>query len=272
MIMKTTKKSKASRKLLPAIAMLAMSATMLATSTYAWFSMNKTVTASTMSISATSDLPYLVISEEQNGTFDTAADSMVLSVEAATALKLVTPLNVASNVDYFATATDKTAGTGSETTPTKFTGSASVLWGTTTSSDPTLVQASNTPDLVAGTGFDNGSLDDYVQSSELWFKVLAPDQNGANLKVSGVTFTDGGNNSIADAGRILFVSETGKYMLYDCGTDSFSGDTALLAEVTTTAAKITVYFYFDGTDDASYTTNATNIDDAITATFTFTID
>ena len=260
------------KQLMAAIAMVLVATIALGSSTYAWFAANKTVTAESMSITATSDMPYLAISEAQDGTYDTDANAMVLSVDAATALKLVTPLNVASNVDYYANADDKAAGDGSETTPTKFTNAASVLWGTAMSTDPAEVQAATVPELVAGTGLDNGTIDDYVQSSELWFKVLAPDQEGTNLKVTAVDFGNTGSNSIAAAGRVLFVSESGKYMLYDCGTGTFSGDTALVATVNTTPVKVTVYFYFDGTDDDAYTNKATNIDDAVTAEFTFAIE
>ena len=263
------------KKLIPALCMLLVSAILLGTSTYAWFSMNKTVTAESMSITATSANPYLLISETQNGTFDTDADAMVVDPAAATALKLVTPLNLAANaVPYYATLADATTDPTPVVTSTfaKFTNAASVIWGTTTSSDPAQVQATNVPNLVGGTGFNNGTLADYAQVSELWFKVAAPDQLGENLKCTGVTFGDTGSNDVADAARVLFVSETGKYMLYDCGAGTFSGDTELLASVTTTAAKITVYFYFDGTDDVSYTNQAQNIDDAVTAEFTFAID
>lgn len=44
------KKNKTARKLIPAAGMLAISASMLATSTYAWFTMNKTVTVTGMEV------------------------------------------------------------------------------------------------------------------------------------------------------------------------------------------------------------------------------
>ena len=113
------------KKLIPALIMLLISALLLGTSTYAWFSMNKTVSAENMEIKATSANPYLVISETENGTFDTDADSMVLNPVAESELKLVTPLNVASNVQYYNTETNRDGDT--KTTPTKFTNAASVL-------------------------------------------------------------------------------------------------------------------------------------------------
>ncbi len=46
---------KKTRKLIPAVAMLMTSAVMMSTASYAWFSMNKTVTAGDMEIKATAD-------------------------------------------------------------------------------------------------------------------------------------------------------------------------------------------------------------------------
>ena len=59
--MKTTKKkSSATKKLLPAIGMLTISATMLATSTYAWFTMNKEVEVTGMKMKAKAEAGLLI--------------------------------------------------------------------------------------------------------------------------------------------------------------------------------------------------------------------
>ena len=242
----------------------------MSTATFAWFSMNRTVTATGMEIKATADNPYLLISEASDGTFDTSADTMVLNPAAQTALKLVTPLNVASNVAYYADASAKEATT--TTTPTKFTNAASVLWGTAQSDDPAQVQASNVTLLVG-----SDSLGQYVQKSELFFKVAASDETGygANLKCTKVTFT-AGSNSIAASGRILIVSETGKYQLFklvngDVTAAETGSDSVLITQITNNAQKLTIFFYFDGTDSVAYTNNATNLS-GVSANFTFQID
>lgn len=49
------------KKLIPAFCMLMVSAVLLGTSTYAWFSMNNTVTATGMSVTATTNTKYLLI-------------------------------------------------------------------------------------------------------------------------------------------------------------------------------------------------------------------
>jgi hypothetical protein len=272
------------KKLIPALAALLVSATVMSTATFAWFSMNKEVDAASMEITATSENPYLVINEESNEintSFGTSADAMATYGKTGTGanLKLVTPLNVASNVAYYADATAKTAGESQEaagetntnkTTPSKFTTDANVLWGTTTSSDPALVEAANVTTLVASADLVN-----YVLKNELYFKVLPGNVNGTNLTCTGVTFSDG-TNSIAASGRVLLVSETGAYQLFKLvdgavTTYETGSDAALLATVTQTPQKVTAFFYFDGTDASAYTNNATDLT-AVTAQFSFAID
>ena len=279
---------KKTKVIIPALGMLLLSTAASITGTVAWFSANQTVTASGMNISATTGGAYLVVNEvstdEEANRYGTSANSMILSPVSGTGLKLVTPLNVASNVDYYANQTDATAGAAEEeagetnthlTTPSKFTNAASVLWGTANSSDPAQVQASNTPNLVGGTGFDNGAVTDYVQTSELYFKILAGNVNATNLKCSKVTFDDG-TNSIAASGRVLLVSETGKYQLFklvdgNVTSAETGSDSALVAEVTSTPVKITCFFYFDGTDASAYTNNATDLT-GVSANFEFKVD
>jgi hypothetical protein len=76
---KTTKKNSAAKKLLPALGMLMISASMLATSTYAWFSLSDTVTVTGMSLQASADGGLLIINETDT---DTAANWKT-SAEAA---------------------------------------------------------------------------------------------------------------------------------------------------------------------------------------------
>ncbi|MBO7473005.1 MAG: hypothetical protein J6U00_03220, partial [Ruminococcus sp.] len=94
-MMKTNNKKKGNtaKKLIPAAMMLAVSASMLATSTYAWFSMNKTVTVSSMSISAKSADPIIEISANGTNYFNalTSSSNWILPDATNAKLKLVTP-------------------------------------------------------------------------------------------------------------------------------------------------------------------------------------
>ncbi len=91
------------RKLVPAFAMLLISAVMMSTASYAWFSMNKTVTAQGMEVTAKSDSSSLVIiagkdqtisATETNTTATAAVDATIFpitpSVTALTAANIET--------------------------------------------------------------------------------------------------------------------------------------------------------------------------------------
>lgn len=68
------------KKLIPAFCAMLVSAAMLGTSTYAWFSVNKKVEANGMSVTAVADTQYFVISEHE-GTFTTDDDSKGQTVD-----------------------------------------------------------------------------------------------------------------------------------------------------------------------------------------------
>ena len=68
------------KKLIPAFCAMLVSAAMLGTSTYAWFSVNKKVEANGMSVTATADTQYFVISKAE-GTFATTGDSKGQTVD-----------------------------------------------------------------------------------------------------------------------------------------------------------------------------------------------
>ena len=231
------------KKLIPALCMLLVSAVLMGTSTYAWFSMNTTVKADGMAVSAEADSTFLQIG---TSTTITAGNTQVSIGNTAASLKLATPLNVASNIAYNATADAE-----STTTPTKFTSASDILWGAAYSFNPSQVQESNVPTLLQ-------SVNGYVYSTKLYVNVADNGKNGSDLKLSSVTVT--GTNTIKDALRVMVVCG-GKYMVYDAGltANAITGDTALLDTITTTATELTVYIWFDGTDAVSKTDTATNL-------------
>ena len=70
------------KKLIPAFCAMLVSAAMLGTSTYAWFSVNKKVEANNMSVTAVADTQYFVISKDE-GTFATTGASKGQTVDFA---------------------------------------------------------------------------------------------------------------------------------------------------------------------------------------------
>lgn len=246
------------KQLIAAIAMVLVAMIALGSSTYAWFASNTTVTASTTSISAKSDVPFLLISNESSGEYKTTATITA----AATNLLLVTPLNLGRNIGYFA---DKAAANSSTTTtPSAATSPDTVLWGTTHSTDVAEVQAEKTTTLVP-----TGDLSKYVLTTHVYIKT-ATNTTAKNLKMDKPAVT-ADTNTISDAYRIIAVAPDGKYQIYDKGLDTVTGSTILADTVDTSVIDITLFVFFDGTDDVSYTNKATDLSN-ISSTLSFSVD
>jgi hypothetical protein len=108
---------KLSRKLIPAFAMLLVSAVLMSTASFAWFSMNKDVTVSNISVSAKSDSIFLQI-KDQTGDYSTKVDTAVEASLYPVAIKdgvehTKTNLDLAANWYYMNSASSAVAtGTG----------------------------------------------------------------------------------------------------------------------------------------------------------------
>ena len=79
------------KKLIPALCMLLISAVLMGTSTYAWFSMNTKVVASGMQVTAQSNSTYLLITNESSKTGATATDLTASYTFTDTQVKAVYP-------------------------------------------------------------------------------------------------------------------------------------------------------------------------------------
>lgn len=297
----TKKKNSNKRKLLGAVGMLTVSAAMLVSSTFAWFSLNKKVSASTMNIKAKSYNPYLLINEVSS---DEAANKygetaeMMKSTTASKVLKLVNPKTVATTMAWQEGVAELPsnyaikAGTSLTTVAlTPFVG------------DSTATPAIDGDEHVLVSGDGKSDVNAYVLTYDLYFKT-ANDTNATNLRLApqdatnkGVVLTVEDNavskmssNQFEKSARILFVNaETGAYALYDARSDSvkyyaanaaYSKDnttgstTGALAATVTSAngsAHIKVYMYFDGEDEAAFTDNAKSFKD-VKASFNFIVD
>lgn len=89
------KKGSNFKKLIPAAGMLAVSATMLATSTYAWFSMNTQVTATGMQVKAQAE-GGIVISNSQKTAWTAQANAQVTSASLFPTSNAKTPATLSS--------------------------------------------------------------------------------------------------------------------------------------------------------------------------------
>lgn len=234
------------KKIIPALCMLLISAVLMGTSTYAWFSMNTQVSATGMKVTANSTNLFLQISGST--TFTDPATSVVYNETDGTKLKPAAPVLAAENASI-------------------------TKWQTATSDNPG--SATSGADKTI-TDIVEGSLSEYVYSKELYFRI-APNSTAkaTDLVIAGVTM-EGGNSSKAlnKALRVAVAGAAGvQVWTYADGTwkkDAGKSAAAILATVTTTEATAKLYIWFDGTDENCTTNNAANLD-TLTFTVTFTV-
>lgn len=228
------------KKLIPALCMLLISAVLMGTSTYAWFSMNTTVTASGMQVTAKSDNVFLQISKTTEFT-DPATEAKF--TEKATALKPTTP----------AYASDK---------------KSIEKWQYAYSTNPSDANVS-----ASLTDIAQKDVGKYVYSTTLNVKIAAGSTATAtNLVISGVSMTGATLDRNLNKALRVAVKGADGIQVYSYTTGEWAEDTtnsadALLASVTTTASEITIYIWFDGKDPECKTVNATSLD-----TLNFTIN
>lgn len=234
------------RKLIPALCMLLVSALFVGTSTYAWFSMNTSVSATNMQVTAKSDNIYLQISQNGKNTYDKAATS---TVNAST---------VIYPVDY------KTLAAGA------------VTWGNAASDDPGQVKYTERTALKA---IADENIGKYVLTQKFDIKVADAQATAANLTLSEVSVT--GNSIMKEALRVVVVSNTGAVVWANDGAKekgvplSGAGQVTVangsLAEtVSNIPTTVTVYVYFSGNDDTCYTDNIKDAFENMNVNLTFT--
>lgn len=248
------------RKLIPAFAMLLVSAVMLGTSTFAWFSMNTTVTATGMNVTATSDTPYFVIS--------------------------ATKTDISGSTGTATTATATTSSTSVK--PVAYTTSQIVKGGTTinanswytgTSSSLTDGQGSNPATVSAVTFKDadyfvvhtfyvglaaNSSQGKFNLNVKLEKEASAANATKAAVVVTPCTGTTTEATSSAQEG-IDWETLSGNGWNTTTGFDFVTSGSAEAKFV-----KVEVYVYIDGTD-AGVTTNAGTVSGSLKVTINGTV-
>lgn len=243
---------KLTKKLLPALGMLALSACMLITSTFAWFSMNTQVSATNMQVTAVTDQVFLQIVKKG----DTFTNGTVQSEAAA----------ADNDAKYSA------VNVYADDQATAYTGGKSFVWLTTTSANPAVADKNANSDWTVA----NPDTYTYKTQYELRLDPTAGSNNGGKLKVTSVTFAEGTDTDpdISAAVAVLIVCEEDNLsMLYTQATAGTftkkAGDTALTTgnfPASTTSQNniktVTVYVFFDGSNAACTTNNATAADGA----------
>ena len=220
------------KKLFPALCLLLVSATLLGTSTYAWFSMNKEVTANNISITAKSNTIYLLIND--TGTANTGDDNLDLNVKGKA---------------LFPAALDKDNDTDTDKNP-----SMPANWYTAagkSTTDGTLVN--ETKKYLTAENFEN-----YVVKKTVYLTLAKNSVESGKLTVKGTTF----NDNIGGASTVKFA--VGDNVVGTITKDDVAGNTAAnTVELATglkddDVVKVDIYYYFDGNDADITTENFDN--------------
>ena len=224
---------KNARKLLPAIAMLLISAVMMSTASFAWFSMNTTVTATGMQIEAKSDQTFLIIS---------ATNSTAETIQA----EFDTNKTFSREADL----TDK----------------VTEVYPSTVNGDPT-----KDSDLkfkyAVGTSYNNGAaldgeytditadnLTKYVVKYTFYITVAKGAVPAKNIVVTGITID--GDAAVA----AVVTTDYAAVVFADTDADGDNSKVISSGEITdTTVLAVNVYVYFDGEHERVTTANAANL-------------
>lgn len=244
------------RKLIPALCMLLVSALFVGTSTYAWFSMNKTVTANNMQITAKSDNMYLLISKEKTTAEGIQEDAL-------------TQVDLAANVALYPAAL-KTAVTN------PFTDADDNWWyaqaaakGAAAKKDGTEVTFGEAKSTKTGVlAEDTTTFGERVLKKTVYLTLSegsAP-STALNVKIDDFKDSIGAKNAtkivVATADKALYFDKT------TAGTaQELAAAGALTADKVLT---VNIYVYFDGENADVYTDNIDALKNA-TASVNFTL-
>ena len=229
---------KMTRKIIPAIVMLLVSAIMLSTASFAWFASSTTVDATGMSVTAQSAAKFIEITN-------------------------------ADKASYSSSATAKTASAVVDLVHAKIDGGnkKTVTWYVGTSADPdnkgtTDTSKSFTLDADGKADVNGDSAKESLALvNTFWVRMSSGSTTDlAKLKIQSVTVS-GTGDKLNKALRVLVVGPDGSQLWTNT-----SGTMALatgancadyfMATVTKTEAEFTVYVYYDGDDAVSTTNNA----------------
>lgn len=235
------------KKLIPALCMLLVSAVLVGTSTYAWFSMNDNVTVTGLQVTAQTDQPYLIIGTGEN---DTAPELQALPKKDPVEGKTV-DLGVSAN-------DAKVKPVAHETLNNAEAAKVAGNWywyNAEKTSAPDAAQGATKNTLTDMTG--------YVITKTVYMTIVKETPALSDIEAT-VKITAAGTKNI-DAAKVVLAVYSGAT---DKGVKEFDKtNTASIAlgtgEVTSdTLIKVDIYIYIDGTNAAIFTDNAANLDTA----------
>lgn len=248
------------KKLIPAICMTLIAAVMLASSTFAWFSMNTQVTATGMQVAAKSDNTYLLISSDKTTAAEiqdqnrTTVDFAVGSSEAK--VYPCAPAISDAEVGYLTTSGFKVGGGNITVEGVKVTNATTAAavtnWYTANAaaSSASAIKADTARQLTDFTG--------YVIKKTVYLTV-AKGANGANNLTVTPTITGTGKDLTA-AHVIVATSDGGFENLTNTNNGikvDIKGSNTPLTE--STVLTVEIYIYIDGNNTNIFTNNIADL-------------
>lgn len=216
---------KATRKLIPAFAMLLIAAVMMSTATFAWFSTNSEVTVNDFKVTAKADTTFIVVSKSAG-----QVDNKGTSISYTDVAKALIPA--------------KATITGTD-----------VKWETGTGTSPSNGAASGALTDVTDTK------DSYVLANTFYIRTANGFPAASNLKLK--TFTVTSDSKFADAISVVLVVKGydaggSATTVAENYVDKTTKDTVLSASVPATGDVIVeAYIYINGENAKVITDNAT---------------
>ena len=276
------------RKLIPALAMLLVSATMMGTSTYAWFSMNTAVQATGMQVQAVAEDGIVIANSAKASWSNTATAQVTSATLVPTSAAAVTSPAFVHNSS---TNADQAQGNQASASYTDL----SLTWNTNNS------EGIGYEDANSNSTLDNGEKS-YVLLNNFFIKSSGATITGKTLYINDVTVTSSASLlAIDNSLRVLVVVGSTAY-IYAPVINAGSGTTTLsynykettsVTALNATAAEgydkstgITtipntdadainakIYIYFEGEDANCKSTNISGITvDTLTVTVNFGIE
>lgn len=230
------------KQLVAAIAMVVVAAVALSSATYAWFAANDTVTANGMSVTATSDVTFLMIKQGE------------VEIDAIRGAKLTT--------DAAANTTAALLPTAHEAIANQTAAKSAANWYYKYSTDPA---------VYGGSGKESdkktiaeGDIGKYILVNEFSLGLAEGSNEIQNIKVGDVTLTTAGDSAV----KVLVVSDTAAEEFGTTGTGSTTLQASLSGD---NVMHVWVYIYWDGADEDVYTNGIADLKNtAVTVTFTGT--
>ncbi len=235
---------KATRKLIPAIAMLLISAVMMSTATFAWFSTNSQVSANSLIVSAKADTTFLVIGNTEDEV--KVANYQVIDIKAPAASGTEGVL-IPIAFDETTIGIDDAALNG------KF------RWYTATAAER------DDEVMDADTKKTASPADGYVLKRTFYFTIADGFVPATGLKLASVDVNaESASKEYANCISVVAVPKDStdwkNANAYDASTGKVTANTALHANLDSdTVVAVDVYVFIDGDHANVYTDNIKNL-------------